>query len=43
MNNISKKVIKPKLALLELAKQLGNISTACKHMGYSRDMIPWSL
>ena len=31
------KVIKPKLGLLELAKQLGNVSTACKIMGYSRD------
>lgn len=31
------KVIKPKLGLLELAKQLGNVSQACKVMGYSRD------
>ncbi len=31
------KIIKPKLGLLELAKQLGNISQACKVMGYSRD------
>ena len=31
------KVIKPKLGLLELAKQLGNVSRACKIMGYSRD------
>jgi len=31
------KVIKMKLALLELAKQLGNVSKACQLMGYSRD------
>ncbi|MGE3920813.1 MAG: IS481 family transposase [Gammaproteobacteria bacterium] len=30
-------MIKPKLGLLELAKQLGNVSQACKVMGYSRD------
>jgi transposase InsO family protein len=37
MNNIDKKIIKPKLGLLELAKQLGNVSEACKTFGYSRD------
>jgi transposase InsO family protein len=31
------KVIKTKVGLLELAKQLGNVSQACKVMGYSRD------
>lgn len=31
------KIIKVKLGLLELAKQLGNVSQACKMMGYSRD------
>jgi ACT domain-containing protein len=31
------KVIKVKLGVLELAKQLGNVSQACKVMGYSRD------
>ena len=31
------KIIKNKLGLLELAKQLGNVSQACKVMGYSRD------
>jgi transposase InsO family protein len=31
------KVIRAKVGLLELAKQLGNISQACKVMGYSRD------
>ena len=37
MNNIERKIIKPKLGLLELAKQLGNVSDACKTYGYSRD------
>ena len=36
MNNIEQKIIKPKLGLLELAKQLGSVSQACKTMGYSR-------
>lgn len=31
------KVIKAKAGLLELAKQLGSVSQACKIMGYSRD------
>jgi len=31
------KIIKNKLGVLELAKQLGNVSRACKVMGYSRD------
>jgi transposase InsO family protein len=31
------KIIRAKVALLELAKQLGNVSQACKMMGYSRD------
>ena len=31
------KVIKTKLGLLELGKQLGNVSQSCKIMGYSRD------
>jgi transposase InsO family protein len=35
--NLNQKIIKPKIGLLELAKQLGNVSTACKTMGYSRD------
>lgn len=37
MTSIAAKIIKPKLGLLELAKQLGNVSQACKVMGYSRD------
>ena len=31
------KIIRAKVGLLELAKQLGNVSRACKMMGYSRD------
>ena len=37
MTSIQEKIIKPKLGLLELAKQLGSVSQACKVMGYSRD------
>jgi transposase InsO family protein len=37
MTSVTQKIIKPKLGLLELAKQLGNVSQACKVMGYSRD------
>ncbi len=39
MSNItvSAKVVKNKLGLLELAKTLGNVSQACKIMGYSRE------
>jgi len=35
--NIQEKIIKPKLGLMGLAKKLGNVSQACKVMGYSRD------
>ena len=31
------KIIRAKVGLLELARQLGNVSQACKVMGYSRD------
>jgi transposase InsO family protein len=31
------KIIKTKLGLLELGRQLGNVSQACRVMGYSRD------
>src|SRR5215470_1083920 len=31
------KIIRAKVGLLELAKQLGSVSQACKVMGYSRD------
>lgn len=37
MNTLDQRIIKPKVGLLELAKQLGNVSQACKVMGYSRD------
>jgi len=33
----AEKVIKNKMGLLKLAEQLGNVSQACKIMGYSRD------
>lgn len=35
--NQETKLIKTKLGLLQLAEQLGNVSQACKIMGYSRD------
>src|SRR5271163_3499161 len=35
--NQEQKVIRVKVGVLELAKQLGNVSQACKVMGYSRD------
>jgi hypothetical protein len=37
MSNIAGKVIKAKVGVLELAKQLGSVSRACHVMGYSRD------
>lgn len=37
MNNVQSKIIKARVGVLELAKQLGNVSQACKVMGYSRD------
>ena len=37
MGTRQEKILKPKLGLLELAKQLGNVSQACQIMGYSRD------
>ncbi len=37
MTTLQEKIIKPKLGVLELAKQLGNVSQACQVMGYSRD------
>lgn len=33
----AEKIVKPKLGLLKLAETLGNVSEACKVMGYSRD------
>lgn len=35
--NLDAKLIKPKLGVLELGRQLGNVSQACKVFGYSRD------
>jgi transposase InsO family protein len=32
-----RKIIRAKVGLVELAKQLGNVSQACKMLGYSRD------
>ena len=37
MTTYQEKIIKPRIGLLELAKELGNVSQACKVMGYSRD------
>ena len=37
MSTRQEKILKPKLGLLELAKQPGNVSQACQIMGYSRD------
>ena len=37
MTTQQEKILKPKLGLLELARQLGNVSQACQIMGYSRD------
>ena len=34
---VDRKVIKNRVGLLELARQLGNVSQACKILGYSRD------
>jgi molybdenum-dependent DNA-binding transcriptional regulator ModE len=32
-----KKIIKGRVGLLKLAEELGNVSQACKVLGYSRD------
>ena len=37
MNSISQHIIKHKVGLLNLAVELGNVSRACKVMGFSRD------
>jgi len=37
MNQSTQKIISHKVGLLNLAEELGNISKACKVMGYSRD------
>jgi len=37
MIETNRKIIKNKVGLLNLAEQLGNVSRACKTMGFSRD------
>ena len=37
MTMTERKVIKVKVGLLELAKQVGSVTQACRVMGYSRD------
>ncbi len=37
MTTSERKVIKAKVGLLELARQLGSVTQACRVMGYSRD------
>ena len=38
MIETNRKIIKNKVGLLNLAEQLGNVSRACKVMGFSRDI-----
>ena len=47
MSSVQQNVIKHKVGLLNLAAELGNVSRACKVMGFSRDTfivisLPWS-
>ena len=37
MSRVQQNVIKHKVGLLNLAAELGNVSRACKVMGFSRD------
>lgn len=37
MSSVPHKIIKHKIGLLNLAAELGNVSRACKVMGFSRD------
>jgi len=37
MLNTNDRIIKPKVGLLNLAEELGNVSKACQVMGLSRD------
>lgn len=37
MNTVNRSAIKHKIGLLNLAQELGNVSKACKMMGFSRD------
>ena len=36
MTTVQKKIARRKLSLLQLAQELGNVSKACRIMGYSR-------
>ena len=36
---VEEKIIRNKVGLLNLAKELGNVSQACKIMGFSRDTL----
>ena len=37
MSSVHRNVIKYKIGLLNLSAELGNVSRACKVMGFSRD------
>lgn len=37
MNTLNQSAIKHKIGLLNLSQELGNVSKACKMMGFSRD------
>lgn len=37
MSSFNQNIIKYKIGLLNLAEELGNVSRACKLMGFSRD------
>jgi len=41
MSSFQQNVIKHKIGLLNLAAELGNVSRACKVMGFSRFRLPW--
>ncbi len=41
MNSVPQNVVKHKVGLLNLATELGNVSRACKVMGFSRDTFYW--
>lgn len=37
--SLETKVVKSRLGLLSLAEELGNVSRACKYLGYSRETL----
>ena len=43
MSSVQQNVIKHKVGLLNLAAELGNVSRACKVMGFSRDLLSLSV